>query len=73
MNDFLQQASGLLERRFLKNAFLPALLLPLAIAAPVEFQSASLAHLADTWKNQSPTVQLLQLALGLAIVWFVAA
>lgn len=73
MNDFLEQASGLLERRFLKNAFLPVLLLPLAIAAPAGFQNDRSAHLAAIWKNESATVQLLQLAVGLALVWFVAA
>lgn len=73
MNDFLEQASGLLERRFLKNAFLPALLLPLAIVAPVALERRRGARLAATWKNETATVQLLQVALGLTIVWFAAA
>lgn len=73
MNEFLQQSTSILERRFLKNAFLPVLLLPLAVLAPVALQNAELEALGEKWRAESGTVQLLQAGLAIAIIWFVAA
>lgn len=73
MGEIFDRASSLLERRFLKNAFLPALLLPLAILAPYFLQQGRLEQLAGAWDAQSLAVKGMQLVGYFSIVWFLAA
>jgi len=73
MQGILDRAADVLERRFLKNAFLPVLLLPLAIAAPWAVQDGRLEDVAQAWSRRDLSVQIVTLGFALAIVWFLAA
>ncbi|WP_062434427.1 hypothetical protein [Herbidospora daliensis] len=67
------RAASIFERRFLKNAFLPVLLLCPAVATPVLMQGDRFPALVTWWNGQSLTVQFVALAGCFAASWFGAA
>ncbi|GII34158.1 hypothetical protein [Planotetraspora mira] len=67
------RAASLLERRFLKNAFLPVLLVAPAAAAPALVQEDLLARLIRWWDGQATTVQFLFLLGYFVTCWFSGA
>jgi hypothetical protein len=73
MNSFLSNAASILERRFLKNAFIPVLLLPIGVALPWALQGNRLSMLTRLWQTQSAGVKLIESALYLAFTWFIAS
>lgn len=65
--------STVLERRFLKNALLPVLLFPLAVAMPILLQDDRLSAFARTWESLSTGAKLFALVAYFTAGWFAAA
>ncbi|WP_405067312.1 hypothetical protein OG558_37690 [Kribbella sp. NBC_01510] len=73
LTDLYDRASSLLERRFLKNAFLPVAVFPVILSWPILIQSGRLDRLAAWWESLSTAGRIV---LGLAyfvVTWFFAA
>ncbi|WP_329000524.1 hypothetical protein OHA18_39565 [Kribbella sp. NBC_00709] len=71
--ELYDRASSLLERRFLKNAFLPVAVFPLVVSWPYLIQGDRLGQLTDWWESLSAAAKIV---LGLVYfigTWFVAA
>jgi hypothetical protein len=73
LSGLLDRAASIVERRFLKNAFLPVLLFFPALATPVLLQDGRLQDLAQAWDELSGTLNVLAVVAYLALVWFLAA
>jgi hypothetical protein len=72
MNAFVS-ATSIFDRRFLKNAFLPTLLLPVAVITPWVLQESRLAVLAARWQHQALGMRVIEALLYLALTWFIAS
>lgn len=73
MLSIVDRATSVLERRFLKNAFLPVLLFFPALLAPFLIWSGTLQDRVAAWEVQSIGVKALEMATYLAGTWFLAA
>jgi hypothetical protein len=73
MNSFLASANSIFERRFLKNAFLPVLILPVGIVGPWALQGHRLGALARMWQRQGIGIKFIETALYFMLTWFIAA
>lgn len=70
--DVFDRAAGLMEQRFLRNAFLPVLLFLPAVTAPA-FMSGAFTSIPTEWERQSATLKVLELLGYFTAVWFFAA
>lgn len=73
MGGLFDRAASVLERRFLKNAFLPVLLFFPAVTLPIALQDGRLDAAIRTWSGQPTAAKLLQSIAYFAVVWFIAA
>ncbi len=73
MQSAVESAASIFEKRFLKNAFLPVLLLPVAILAPWSLQGSRLNSLEDHLQHQSLAIKIIEVALYFGNAWFLAA
>jgi hypothetical protein len=73
LDGLLNQAASVLERRFLKNAFLPVFLFLPAVLGPWAIESGRLAHAVARWERQIATVKVVEVVGYFAVVWFLAA
>jgi hypothetical protein len=73
LSGLLDQAASVLERRFLKNAFLPVLLFLPAVLGPWAIESGSLADAVGRWEKQTGAIKVFEIVGYLAVVWFLAA
>lgn len=73
MAGIAESAAALFHPRFLRNCFLPVLLFPPAVLAPIVAQQARVEDWASGWDRQSAALQVLEVLLYLAATWFVAS
>ena len=73
MENVVASAASIFERRFLKNAFLPVLLLPVAVLAPWSLQGGRLDSLEAHFQHEGLGVRIIEVALYFGITWFIAA
>lgn len=73
MDGLFDRAASVLERRFLKNAFLPVFLFFPAAILPAAVQDGRLEDTIQAWNNQPIASKLLQVVAYFAAVWFIAA
>jgi hypothetical protein len=69
----LDRLASILERQFLKNAFLPVFLFFPALLAPYLIWSGNLEPRLAVWERQGLGVKLMEVAAYLATTWFLAA
>src|SRR5438445_5164230 len=68
----LHEAAGILERRFLLNAFLPSFALTSGVLALVVGTHTSFNAAAETWNAQGSTLQVVEVAAFAAWVYLLA-
>jgi hypothetical protein len=73
LGELTDRAASILERRFLKNAFLPVLLFFPALSAPLLLQGGRLEELAADWDKLTGTLKFFIVAGYFSLVWFLAA
>jgi hypothetical protein len=73
ISEIFDRLSTILERRFLKNAFLPALLFPLAVAMPILLQNERMNTVTRTWESLFLGVKLFYFFAYFTACWFAAA
>ncbi|WUI03932.1 hypothetical protein OHR68_19745 [Spirillospora sp. NBC_00431] len=73
ISEIFDRLSTVLERRFLKNAFLPVLVFPLAVAAPVLLQNERADVSVRVWESLPTGAKLFALFAYFSACWFAAA
>ena len=69
----LAQARSILEKQFLKNALLPAIVFPILIAVPPLFVDNGIDEVGAWWDAQSVTAKVAVTLAYATLTWFIAA
>ncbi|MFI6908833.1 hypothetical protein ACIBKY_46755 [Nonomuraea sp. NPDC050394] len=73
IDSLLDRATSILERRFLRNAFLPVLLFAPLVSVPVLLQNDMLARALAVWEEQPITAKFAAVIGYFTFCWFGAA
>lgn len=73
ITELYDRASSLLERRFLKNAFLPVAVFPVVLSWPFLIQSDRLDRAATWWESLSTAGKIVLGLVYFVVTWFFAA